>query len=56
MQSLQVRQKWTKTRRNLMVNDVIVKDHNLPKNSWRLGRVIEALLDNDGLVRKVLSS
>ena len=31
-----------------MVNDVVmVKDHNLPRNSCRLGRVI------DGLVRKV---
>ena len=33
------------------VNDVvIVKDHNLP----RLGRVIEALPDNDGLLRKLM--
>ena len=54
MQSLQVRQRWTKTRRNLMVNDVvIVKDYNLPRNSWRLSRVIKALPGNDGLVRKV---
>ena len=48
MQSLQVRQKRIKTRRNLMVNDVvIVKDHNLLRNSCGLDRVI------DGLVRKV---
>lgn len=54
LQTLQVRNKWTRTRKNLKVNDdVIVKDHNLPRNSWILGSVIEALPDNDDLVRKV---
>ena len=52
--SLQERQKWTKPRKNLQVNDVvIVKEDDVPRNQWRVCRVIEALLDENGLVRKV---
>ena len=54
LQSLQERQKWTKRRRNLEADDiVIVKDEQLPRNQWCLGRVKEAFVDADGLVRKV---
>ena len=52
--SLQTRQKWTRPRKNLQVNDiVIVKDDVLPRNQWKLCRVIEAQSDQDALVRKV---
>ena len=52
--SLQTRQKWTRPRKNLQVNDiVIIKDDVLPRNQWKLCRVIEAQPDQDGLVRKV---
>ena len=52
--SLQERQKWTKPRKNLQVNDVvIVKEDDVPRNQWRVCRVVEALPDEDGLVRKV---
>ena len=52
--SLQTRQKWTRPRKNLQVNDlVIVKDDDTPRNQWKMGRVIEAQPDQDGLVRKV---
>ena len=51
---MQERQEWTKPRKNLQVNDVvIVKEDDVPRNQWRVCRVIEALLDEDGLVRKV---
>ena len=54
LQSLQVRSKWNNPQRNLQMNDiVIVKDDNLPRNRWKLGRIEEVYLDNDGLVRKV---
>ena len=52
--SLQERQKWTKPRKNLQVNDVvIIKEDDVPRNQWRVCRVVEALPDEDGLVRKV---
>ena len=54
LQSLQPRSKWSKPQRNLKVDDiVIVKDNALARNHWKLGRITEALPDNDGLVRKV---
>ena len=32
---------------------VILKNENQPRNSWRLGRVVETYTEDDGLVRKV---
>lgn len=53
--SLQTRQKWTRPRKNLQVNDVvIVKDEDTSRNQWKMCRVIEARPDQDGLVRKVM--
>ena len=40
--------------KNLQVNDVIVKDDDTPRNQWKMGRVIEAQPDQDGLVQKVI--
>ena len=54
LQSLQERQKWTRPRRNLAVNDVvIVKNDNLPRNLWQIARVENVFPDTDGYVRKV---
>lgn len=54
LQSLQPRQKWVRTRRNMAVDDVvIVKDDNLPRNRWQLARVFKTYESDDGLVRKV---
>ena len=54
LQNIQERQRWVRPRRNLRVDDaVIIKDDNLPRNSWQLGRVDETVLDDDGHVRKV---
>ena len=51
---MQERQKWTKPRKNLQVNDVvIIKEDDVPRNQWRVCRVVEGLPDEDGLVRKV---
>ena len=36
--SLQQRQKWTKSERNVAVGD-IVKDENMPRNDWSMGHV-----------------
>ena len=52
--SLQERQKWTRPRRNLNVNDiVIVKDVNTPRNAWHLAHVSAVYPSDDGQVRKV---
>jgi len=51
---LQPRQKWTRTRRNLGVDDIVlVMDDNLPRNQWVLARVCKVYNDDDGHVRKV---
>ena len=53
-QSLQSRQKWSASYRNLKEGDlVILKDDNIPRNCWKLARVAETYPDEDGLVRKV---
>jgi hypothetical protein len=54
IQSLQVRQKWMRPRKNLKIGDVvIVKDIDTPRNRWKLARIVETYPENDGLVRKV---
>ena len=54
LQSLQLRQKWTETRRDLCVGDIVlVRDKSQHCNDWPLGRVSEALRSDDGRVRKV---
>ena len=53
--SLQTRQRWTRTRKNLQVNDiVIVKDDDIPRNQWMIGRGFNAEPDQDGLVQKMI--
>jgi hypothetical protein len=47
------RQKWHKPRRNLTVGDIVlITKDNTNRNEWPLGRVIEAIQSEDGLVRK----
>lgn len=54
LQSLQTRQKWARTRRNMKEDDVvIIKDEDQSRNQWRLARVVQAYPSDDGLVRKV---
>lgn len=54
LQGLQKRNKWTKTNLNISLNDMlIVKNANLPKCEWDLGRVLKTHPGKDGLVRVV---
>ena len=54
LQNLQVRRKWHGIKRNAQQGDIVlISDDNLPRSQWRLGRIIEAFQDKDGLVRKV---
>ena len=53
LQSLQRRPKWTATRRNLRLGDIILlRDDAQRRNNWPLGRVTEAIESEDGRVRK----
>jgi hypothetical protein len=52
--SLNERQKWNQTRRNVKVGDIVMlKDETVSRMEWPLAIVIEALTSSDGLVRKV---
>lgn len=51
---LNISTRWHLPQRNLRANDiVIIKDDNLPRNHWQLGRVVENVQESDGLVRRV---
>lgn len=50
--SLQPRQKWKKSRRNLMMNDIVLlQDDQAPRSEWKLARVV--FPSSDDRVRKV---
>lgn len=54
LQNLQPRKKWLSPKRNMAVGDIVLlKEDNLPRNHWRLGRIVDVYVDDDGLVRKV---
>ena len=53
--TLQARQKWRRTDRNLQTGDIVlVLDKDLPRGSWPLGRIVRVFPSADSLVRKVL--
>ena len=52
--SLQERQKWHKTQRNLQTGElVLIADDNVPRHQWPIGRVTNVFSGSDGLVRSV---
>ena len=54
LSQLQTRKKWTAPQRDMQVGDVvIIKDDNVPRNSWPLGKVVETYASEDNHVRKV---
>lgn len=54
LSNIAVRQRWHTPKRNLLIGDiVIVKDNDLPRHKWLLGRIEETTIDSDGLVRRV---
>ena len=51
---LQERQKWLIPQRNVQIGDIVlVVDDTLPRNTWKMGRVIDTLPDKKGFVRQV---
>ena len=54
LSTIQARQKWKEVKRNVQVNDVVLlKEQDLRRNQWPLGRVVETFKGDDGLVRTV---
>ncbi len=51
--TLQIRQKWSKTQRNVSEGDVVLVIDSAPRASWTLGRVQSVIKDKKGLVRIV---
>ena len=53
LQTLQVRPKWRERKRNIGDGDIVlIREKDAARNQWPMGRVVEALQSNDGLVRK----
>ena len=54
LQNLQVRIKWQGEKRNAQQGDIdLINDEDLPRSQWRLGKIVGAIPDKDGLVRMV---
>ena len=54
LSSLQQRQKWTTTRRNFAVGDIVLlRDDDFIRNHWPRGIIVETYPDHEGLVRTV---
>jgi hypothetical protein len=48
----QKRTKWNKRQPNIREGDIVIMKEQSPRNQWPLGRVVEAILSEDGKVRK----
>lgn len=49
---LQDRQKWVEKKRNFKVGDIVlVKEDDITRNQWLMGRITEVFVSHDGLVR-----
>ena len=54
LQSLQERKKWTNTKRNLKVGDIVIlQEANTIRNNWQMRRVIQTHCDEKGFVQSV---
>lgn len=52
--SLQERSKWSRDRRNAKVNDIVLlQDDGMPRNQWKLAKVVEIFRGADEKVRKL---
>lgn len=52
--NLQKRQKWIHANRNFVPGDIVlIVDESAPRNSWIIGKIVEEIKDNRGLVRQV---
>ncbi|XP_073732301.1 uncharacterized protein [Misgurnus anguillicaudatus] len=52
LSTISLRQRWHTPKRNIQVGDIVIVKDEVPRNEWKLARVLEARKDDDGLVRK----
>jgi hypothetical protein len=54
LQNLSIRQKWREPQEeNLMDKIVLIRDDNLSRNEWKMGKIIQVFPSRDGLIRSV---
>lgn len=54
LNTLQTRSKWTQSKTNVKVNDIVLlKEDNMPPGKWPLGRIVTVHPGKDGRVRVV---
>ena len=52
--NLQSRQKWSKPTRNTKIDDIVlIKDDNLPRGQWLIGKVVKLYTSQDHMIRSV---
>ena len=53
--SQDIRKKWQKPTDDQILNRVVlIRDDNMSRNEWKLGRIVETYKSKDNLVRSVL--
>lgn len=51
--NITLRQRWKMPKRNVKIGDIVIlQEDDIPRNEWRLGKVINVITDDDKLVRK----
>ena len=53
LQSLQARQKWDISKRNVQVGDVVLLKEDIGRNKWPMARIVSTNPDSQGIVRSV---
>ena len=53
LSTLYSRNKWRKAHDNLKTDDIVLLREDSPRSHWPMGRIVEAIPDQDGRVRKV---
>ena len=54
LQNLGIRQKWRiPSHQNLHDRVVLIRDDNMSRNEWKMGKIIEEIKSKDGMIRAV---
>ena len=53
MSTLQARSKWTTEKRNFKINDIVLIQPDVARNSWPMGRIFKINKDENSIVRSV---